>query len=85
MKSSSLKPMTACYKRLLPAAALVVIALVLTGCQMVPTVGSDNTRWYCEGFRPITWSARDTTETINQIVEHNAVWESLCNWQKPEK
>lgn len=32
----------------------------------------------CEAFKPITWSARDTTETIVQIREHNAAFVELC-------
>lgn len=28
-------------------------------------------------FAPITWSLRDTPETVQQIKEHNAVWNSL--------
>lgn len=32
----------------------------------------------CEAFKPITWSQRDTVETITQVREHNAAWVELC-------
>lgn len=35
----------------------------------------------CAAFRPITYSSRDTTETIQEIRAHNRVYDALC----PEK
>jgi len=34
--------------------------------------------WYCDAFQPILWSREDSTQTQVQIIEHNAVWDSLC-------
>lgn len=32
----------------------------------------------CKSFKPIYWSAKDTRETQDQVVEHNAVYKELC-------
>jgi len=41
------------------------------------TVGTDVS---CEAFRPITWSKRDTQETVADVKTHNAVFGALCGW-----
>lgn len=52
-------------------AALLVI---LAGCQTSTTVTSES----CLIFAPITYSAsQDSAETVRQIRDHNAVWDSL--------
>ena len=48
--------MTDCGKLLQPAVGLAFIAITMTACQTASTAGIDATQWYCEGFRPITWS-----------------------------
>lgn len=45
------------------------------------TTGSGATTVFCEGARPIRWSAADTDETIRQAKAHNAVGKSLCGWR----
>ncbi|MCA3700803.1 MAG: hypothetical protein IOB84_13605 [Brevundimonas sp.] len=35
---------------------------------------------FCDLARPITWSTRDTDETIRGVKEHNAVGARLCGW-----
>lgn len=49
----------------------------LAGCQtMTPT---DATRaGVCSLFPPITWSSRDTPETIEQVRRHNAGRDAYC-------
>lgn len=38
------------------------------------------TCWVYLGLlRPITWSSRDTDETIREVKEYNAVWARLCD------
>ena len=34
--------------------------------------------WICEAFRPITFAHEDDSNTVIQIIEHNAAWEALC-------
>ncbi len=57
---------------------LGIMALLQTGCQTTGFKEKTEDSWYCTAFLPITWSAKDTTDTALQIVEHNAVWTSLC-------
>lgn len=33
---------------------------------------------YCEVEAPISWSTKDTDQTIAEVKEHNAVYKSLC-------
>lgn len=33
---------------------------------------------FCDVAQPITWSSRDTPETIAEVKEHNAVFDGLC-------
>ncbi len=54
---------------------LGIMLIILVGCQTDTIVISDA----CLVFEPITYSlANDTEETIQQIREHNAAWDSLC-------
>ncbi|MCF6321321.1 MAG: hypothetical protein L3J32_06070 [Rhizobiaceae bacterium] len=32
----------------------------------------------CLAFQPIYWSSNDTSNTKGQILEHNSVWDALC-------
>lgn len=32
----------------------------------------------CQAFRPITYSSRDTSETITEVRAHNRVFDRLC-------
>lgn len=57
----------------LPALATL---LALTACQTTRTAGTDKA--VCSIFPPITYSSRDTAETVIQIRRHNAGFESYC-------
>lgn len=61
------------------ARLLIGATLILAGC--VTTTGSvatDPTTAICASFRPITWSSRDTDETIKQVKAHNSVYLAIC-------
>lgn len=71
--------------------SLTVWALLLTlsvgGCAMLmdamnvePKGSQTNPSAFCLIARPITWSAKDTDATIEQVKEHNAVGKRLCGW-----
>lgn len=68
---------------------LLGVAVYLTGCAThSPTTGSGETRrseggvqTACLAFQPFRWSQRDTRETQEQAIRHNAVGVSLCHWQ----
>lgn len=59
--------------------ALTTLAIVSipAGCRTTtPTVAID--AGACSLFPPITWSSRDTPETIIQIRRHNAGRDAYC-------
>ena len=50
--------------------------LLLAGCAAASAPAVVDTS--CQAFEPITYSRRDTPETVAQIRQHNAAWVSLC-------
>lgn len=66
-------------------ALLLSVTLPLTACQSL-THGAatdlppevDPVAVACQAFKPITYSSRDTSETVVEILGHNAAWEALC-------
>lgn len=55
---------------------MLATALILTGCQSTTRTGATDA--VCSIFPPITWSSRDTPETIEQVRRHNAGRDSYC-------
>lgn len=39
---------------------------------------------FCAIAKPITWSSRDTPETVLEVKAHNAVGKRLCGWAGAE-
>lgn len=69
-------------KPMLRALTPLCVILTLNGCAsrpascvIEPVAGADS---FCRIAKPITWSARDTDETIRGVKEHNAVFVRLC-------
>lgn len=57
----------------------LIAPFTLTACATTTDfAGSDLS--FCSAARPIYWSTKDTTETIWQIKEHNAVGRVSCGW-----
>lgn len=53
--------------------------LILTSCAgTTGTSAIDPSVVACEGFKPISWSSRDTDQTIREAKAHNAAWTALC-------
>jgi len=48
--------------------AIVIAGLFLSACNQA-TINS-----YCALAKPLTWSKRDTRQTIRGIVGHNKTW-----------
>lgn len=75
-------------------AAATLLSPLLTGCLMTGSGGTDGRMLTaaaaygaggvvpCEVLSPIKWSARDTRETQNQVVEFNAVGARVCEWKR---
>lgn len=56
---------------------LTPMSSLLAGCV---TLGS-GTRYVdtsCEAFRPITYSSRDTAETVYEVRAHNRAFDAIC-------
>lgn len=54
---------------------------LLTSCANLKTATTGKNispRVNCEVFLPITWDTKDSEQTREQIIEHNAVWDALC-------
>lgn len=60
---------------------LALGASVISGCA-TNTVVTDTS---CSVFGPITYSSRDTTDTVRQINEHNSVYACVCDKDCPKK
>lgn len=50
--------------------------LILSTC--ATTTASGVTDVACQAFKPITWSTKDTDQTIGEVKEHNAAWKAVC-------
>jgi len=62
--------------KLVRASLISLAVLLLAACSTTHTIVTDTS---CQVLNPITYSgSKDTPETIQQIREHNAVWDSLC-------
>lgn len=70
---------SASASRLLTLLATTLISLPLAGCV---TLGSGTSTRYldtsCEAFKAITYSSRDTPETVSEVRAHNRAYDALC-------
>lgn len=48
----------------------------LAGCATAPMPGAVV---YCQIEKPISWSKKDTDQTIREVKGHNAVYKALCS------
>jgi len=58
---------------------LATLIPIMTSCQTMVSSVNKQEKWSCIAYQPITWSSKDTKETILQIKTHNAVWTALCD------
>ena len=63
------------------------MVMSLASCQSMKPAGNDTranltnqsgSLWVCEAFQLITFAHEDDSDTVIQIIEHNAAWEALC-------
>lgn len=66
-------------RKVLPLAAALSSALTLAGCATTGLQGTNAVP--CESLAPITWSRKDTKETVRQVVGYNAVGKEDCHWK----
>lgn len=72
-------------KRKRLATLLLLATPILTACGSLTATGGtdlppevDPVKVACEAFGPISWSYRDTDQTIREVKAHNASWKELC-------
>lgn len=66
---------------LLIALAVIFALCLLTGCGSTTNLSVDDGKLsFCDGAKPIAWSAMDTDATLEAVKEHNAVGKALCGW-----
>lgn len=59
------------------------LMLLLAACEHTTLTSVSSGATFCQAYKRITWSDKDTDETIAQIKETNAVHTALCI--KPKK
>jgi hypothetical protein len=58
---------------------LVPMLTILTGCTTIRGAGTDRyIDTSCSAFRPITYSSRDTPETVAEVRAHNRAYDAIC-------
>lgn len=75
-------------KPTLRASMLLLAMLTLPACgHLTGSGGTEPMRGaetFCANAKPITWSSRDTDETIREVKSHNATGVALCRWKGGE-
>lgn len=61
-------------RRSLTLPLLVVLPILLVGCQTTAIDGTE----VCSAWRPILWSSKDTPETIDGVKGNNARRGAWC-------
>ncbi len=68
-----------------PSAEQMTKMLTLSACghltgsgETEPTRGAET---FCAIAKPISWSPRDTDQTIREVKSHNATGVALCRWK----
>lgn len=59
-------------------AGILVLATALSGCSTLMAFVETKPKTECLVFQPISWSKKDTEQTVREIKEHNAVFMALC-------
>lgn len=57
---------------------ICVATSMLAGCTLSPTPMGGADVVFCKADKLITWSQKDTDETIGQVKAHNSVHRALC-------
>lgn len=63
--------------RKLNALAIALTTMLVSACSSVG-LGETETPDFCLIYEPITLSAKDTPETMTQVLRNNVAWEALC-------
>jgi len=50
----------------------------MNGCSSLRDTNAKRTDVSCELFKPITWSDKDSKNTLEQVFAHNITWDAVC-------
>jgi hypothetical protein len=77
-KSWRLKPMQTLFiARSLPFVLAIMLLFLLSACAKTTVIGG--TEAACGVWRPVSWSKKDTDQTITEIKVNNARREAWCH------
>lgn len=66
------------WRKLGKPGLMLFVAMMSTGCQTTtPIEGTE-----CQAFQIITYSSKDTPETVRQVIGHNGAYEALCGGKR---
>lgn len=67
------------WRWLKPLGLTLMLSTTLAGCATM--MGTRATDTSCKAFVPISWSKKDTDQTIREVKSHNAAYKALCGAQ----
>jgi hypothetical protein len=56
---------------------ILLIGLSMSSCSSLKSINA-KTDVSCELFKPITWSDKDSKNTLEQVFAHNITWDAVC-------
>lgn len=56
----------------------LLLMSLLTGCASPTSISGKTETIVCEVWRPVSWSAKDTDQTIREIKLNNAAHDAYC-------
>lgn len=56
--------------------------LVFMVCQPSAEPAHTGFARFCQTYKPVRWSPKDTPATVAQVKERNARWSALCKTEK---
>lgn len=69
-------------RRPIRLALMLMLSMSVTACATMTGTSGINPRGAvdtsCDAFRPISWSSKDTDQTIREAKAHNRVYATLC-------
>ena len=64
-------------RRVFVPVMLLIVCVGGTGCSTLKSINA-RTDVSCEVFKVITWSDKDTKDTLKQIFAHNKTMDTIC-------
>ena len=58
---------------------MMLVACQQTSLSQMTGIAATSPLLFCDGYRPVRWSVKDTRETQNQIVPNNRIFKEECH------